>query len=192
MDRLFGNAYDAISVNKSVSQLYKIHLLDPLSGQDVTLPPNVIQYSVYIPLTSYQPSNYYSCLMFNGKVWDETKCLASSFAKRIDNSDYILCECSSAGMLSAFTTAPPIPPSVPDHNEIRMVFHLSTGIIPTTTQRDLFISRLASASHVDEKRFVNASTTAGSANSSQIWLTLRPPFRLTQMTNGYVSLEQLD
>ncbi|EYC19635.1 hypothetical protein Y032_0024g976 [Ancylostoma ceylanicum] len=103
MNHLFGNTYDAVSVNKTVSQLYQINLLDPLSGASVILPPNVIQYSVYIPLTQYQPSNYYACLLFVGKVWDETKCLASSFAKRFDGVDHIECKCSSAGMLSVAT-----------------------------------------------------------------------------------------
>ncbi|EPB80606.1 hypothetical protein ANCCEY_00320 [Ancylostoma ceylanicum] len=173
MNHLFGNTYDAIN------------LLDPLSGASVILPPNVIQYSVYIPLTQYQPSNYYACLLFVGKVWDETKCLASSFAKRFDGVDHIECKCSSAGMLSVFTTAPPVPMDLPDHNEIRVTFHLSSGTVPTATQQAMFVSRLAAASRVDEKRFVNPSSVAGSANSSQIWLTLRPPFRLTQMTNGY-------
>ncbi|KAL6722666.1 hypothetical protein Aduo_017771 [Ancylostoma duodenale] len=185
MNHLFGNTYDAVSVNKTVSQLYQINLLDPLSGASVVLPPNVIQYSVYIPLTQYQPSNYYACLLFVGKVWEETKCLASSFAKRFDGVDHIQCKCSSAGMLSVFTTAPPVPMDLPDHNEIRMTFHLSSGTVPTSTQQAMFVSRLAAASRVDEKRFVNPSSVAGSANSSQIWLTLRPPFRLTQMTNGY-------
>ncbi|KIH60684.1 hypothetical protein ANCDUO_09054 [Ancylostoma duodenale] len=62
MNHLFGNTYDAVSVNKTVSQLYQ-------------------------------------CLLFVGKVWDETKCLASSFAKRFDGVDHIQCKCSSAGML---------------------------------------------------------------------------------------------
>ncbi|KAK6766532.1 hypothetical protein RB195_026057 [Necator americanus] len=185
MEHLFGNTYEAVSINKSASQIYQVQFLDPLSGASVHLPPNIIQYSVYIPLTNYQPSNYYACLLFIGKAWDESKCLASSFAKNFDGADHIQCRCSSPGILSVFITAPPVPVALPDHNEIRMTFHLSIGTVPTATQQSLFISRLAAASRVDDKRLVNQSVVAGSGNSSQIWITLRPPFRVNQMTNSY-------
>ncbi|VDK54876.1 unnamed protein product [Cylicostephanus goldi] len=86
---------------------------------------------------------------------------------------------------SVFTTAAPVPMNIPDHSEIRLTFQLSSGAVPTSSQQEHFVSRLASSSHVDQRRFVNAASAAATANSSEISLILRPPFLLSQMTNGY-------
>ncbi|VDP10786.1 unnamed protein product, partial [Heligmosomoides polygyrus] len=184
MEHLFGNNFDSVTANKSVSQLHHIQLLDPLSGSPASL-PNTILYSVFIPISDYQPSNYYACLLFIGKTWED-KCITSSYARRIDGVDYMLCSCSGTGLLSVFTTLPPIPADYPDHNEIRMSFDLNTAAAASSTQRATFLARLAAVSTVDERRFVNCSSTVLSRNASQIWVTLRPPFRLSQMTNSYV------
>lgn len=183
MEHLFGNNFDSVTANKSVSQLHHIQLLDPLSGSPASL-PNTILYSVFIPISDYQPSNYYACLLFIGKTWED-KCITSSYARRIDGVDYMLCSCSGTGLLSVFTTLPPIPADYPDHNEIRMSFDLNTAAAASSTQRATFLARLAAVSTVDERRFVNCSSTVLSRNASQIWVTLRPPFRLSQMTNSY-------
>ncbi|XGW32542.1 hypothetical protein V3C99_017247 [Haemonchus contortus] len=183
MQYFFGGMYDAISANSSVSQLHHIELRDPLSGEQVNL-PNGVQYSVYIPLTSYEASHYYACLIFIDSMWKEN-CVTSSFATHINGVPNILCSCSTAGLLSVFITNPPIPPAYPAYNEIRMTFVLNSTYPASGSQLQVFKSRLASASGVDERRFVNATSKILSKNISQISVILRPPFRITQMTNSY-------
>ncbi|KAK5969362.1 hypothetical protein GCK32_016591 [Trichostrongylus colubriformis] len=182
MQHFFGDTYDAVSVNSSVSQLYYIQLRDPLTGQEVML-HNTVQYSVYIPLTNYQSSHYYACLLFVG-YWKEN-CNTSSFATQIDGVPHILCSCSASGLLSVFITNPPVPVGYPGFNEIRMSFVLDSPYPASSIQLNVFKSRLASASGVDERRFVKGSSVILSKNTSLITLTLRPPFRITQMSNSY-------
>ncbi|VDL77991.1 unnamed protein product [Nippostrongylus brasiliensis] len=104
-----------------------IELLDPLSGEPVPL-VDTTQYTVYIPLVNYDPANYYACLLFSHNVW-ETKCITSNFAINVDGEYRIRCSCSAAGLLSVFTTAPPVPVQYPDHNEVRITFDLTVQAI---------------------------------------------------------------
>ncbi|WKY17135.1 hypothetical protein Q1695_001619 [Nippostrongylus brasiliensis] len=183
MDFLFGNTFDSITANKSASQVYKIELLDPLSGEPVPL-VDTAQYTVYIPLVNYDPANYYACLLFSHNVW-ETKCITSNFAINVDGEYRIRCSCSAAGLLSVFTTAPPVPVQYPDHNEVRITFDLNTRTPASVSEQATFLARLATASNVDSRRFVNVSSSLLSTTISQISLTLRPPFRISQMANSY-------
>ena len=162
-------------------------------------------YTVQIPIDGYLPTNYYAvekftrklegfpfqCYMYSdsGQVWDVASCTASSFATKIQGINYITCTCSNSGFIGVFTQAPPPPPAIYLHNEVRISFILNTTVLPSEGHMKIFKDNIAVSGQLN--RLVDWETEKNNDSQVVVNVTLRPPFKTSQVTSAYVSLRRL-
>ncbi|CAI5456345.1 unnamed protein product [Caenorhabditis angaria] len=169
-----------LNSNRSVSDLYQISLIDPVSGTLVTISNGQILYTVDILVTNYKPIYYYDCVIFNQHVgWDATLCESSEYAFTKHSNTFIRCNCSSPGIIGVFNVNAPTPDPLPDHNEISITMVIDVDVSSDDLAK-LFI-RIAQLSEVDVSRFVKISNKGNRTISA----TLRPPYKVGQKSNSY-------
>ncbi|PIC17100.1 hypothetical protein B9Z55_023460 [Caenorhabditis nigoni] len=175
---LFLNYYD-LSINKSVSDLHQLSLVDPISGTILTPSNGQILYSVDIEVKNYKPINYYNCYIYNQNTkWDFRQCMPSNYAKSVGGKNFLTCNCSSTGIIGVFLTNGPPPDPISDHNEILLTLVIDVDV--TADDLSKIFTRIANLSEVTQKRFVKISNRG----NRTIQATLRPPYRADQKSNG--------
>ncbi|KAF1747149.1 hypothetical protein GCK72_023609 [Caenorhabditis remanei] len=175
---LFFNYLD-LSINKSVSDLHQLSLVDPISGTILTPSNGQFLYSVDIEVTNYKPINYYNCYIYSQNTgWDFRQCVPSNYAKTVQGRSFLNCNCSSTGIIGVFVTNGPAPDPLSDHNEILLTLVIDVDV--TADDLSKIFTRIATLSEVDQKRFVKISNKG----NRTIQATLRPPYRADQKSNG--------
>uniref|UniRef100_A0A8R1DS73 REJ domain-containing protein n=1 Tax=Caenorhabditis japonica TaxID=281687 RepID=A0A8R1DS73_CAEJA len=192
-DDLFLDQTD-LSINKSVSDLHQISLVDPISGNMLTPSNGQFLYSVDMLVNNYKPINYYNCYLYSRNAgWLPRQCLSSLYAKTVSGQSFITCNCSATGIIGVFLANGPTPDPLPDHNEILLNFYIDLDV----TADDLvkIFAKISTLAEVDQKyehlylnsnkfetlrRFVKISNRGNKI----IQATLRPPFRVGQKSNS--------
>ncbi|EGT59407.1 hypothetical protein CAEBREN_06088 [Caenorhabditis brenneri] len=175
---LFMNYID-LSINKTVSDLHQLSLVDPISGTILTPSNGQFLYSVDIEVINYKPINYYNCYIYSQNTgWDFRQCVPSNYAKSVQGHNFLTCNCSSTGIIGVFLVNGPTPTPLSDHNEILLTIVIDSE----ATGEDLIkiFSRIANLSEVDPKRFVKIANKG----NKTIQATLRPPYRSDQKSNA--------
>ncbi|CAI2356453.1 unnamed protein product [Caenorhabditis sp. 36 PRJEB53466] len=168
-----------LSLNKSVSDLHQLGLVDPISGTMLTPSNGQFLYSVDIAVSNYKPINYYSCFLYNqNSGWALRQCISSNYAKTVQDRSFVTCNCSATGILGVFLVNAPTPDPLPDHNEILLSLIIDSEV--TADDLSKIFARIANLSEVDQKRFVKVANKG----NKTIQATLRPPFRSDQKSNS--------
>ncbi|CAA93471.4 PKD/REJ-like domain-containing protein [Caenorhabditis elegans] len=172
-------SYIQLSVNKSVSDLHQLSLVDPISGTILTPSNGQFLYSVDIAVMNYKPINYYNCYIYHqNSGWDFRQCVSSIYAKMINNQSFFTCNCSSTGIIGVFLTSGPAPTPLPDHNEILLTLIIDMEVSSDDLAK--IFTKIAQLSEVETKRFVKIANKG----NKTIQATLRPPFRSDQKSNS--------
>ncbi|CAJ0935502.1 unnamed protein product, partial [Mesorhabditis belari] len=174
----FNNQYSALTANKSASNLYRISIKDPLSGNDVLFAG---MYRILVPLTAYKSANYYNCFIFSltSNIWDSRGCISALFPTTINGSNFLSCNCTQTGIIGVFTVSAPTPPTISIHNQIEIDFSLTPNSTIIVQQAQL-LNRLATASGLDRSRLVQSNSNAGFFS-----FILLPPINTDQLSNSY-------
>ncbi|CAB3411726.1 unnamed protein product [Caenorhabditis bovis] len=176
---LFDNQY-YLNANRSVSDLYQISFIDPLSGNIVRPASASNLFSVAIPLYNYNPIDYYECFLFNQHIgWQGTSCSSPDYAVTKDNVNYMVCNCTMSGIVGVFHVNPPTPAEISNHNEIQVLIELDVQL--TSNDVSKFFYKLAQLSEIDLRRFVKLSNKENKTISA----VLRPLFLSTHQSNSY-------
>uniref|UniRef100_A0A1I7U112 REJ domain-containing protein n=1 Tax=Caenorhabditis tropicalis TaxID=1561998 RepID=A0A1I7U112_9PELO len=177
-EALFLNYLD-LTINKSVSDLHQLSLVDPISGTILTPSNGQFLYSVDIEVNNYKPINYYNCYIYNqNSGWDFRQCIPSNYAKSVQGHNFLTCNCSSTGIIGVFLVNGPAPDPLSDHNEILLTLVIDVDV--TADDLSKIFTRIATLSEVDQRRFVKISNRG----NRTIKATLRPPTRSDQKSNG--------